>query len=141
VPDDTPVTTPVPLTTVAIVVLPLAHVPPVVPSVKVIVEPTQNGEDAGIANGVVLTVTIVVAVQPVPSEYVIIEVPDNTPVTTPVPLTTVAMVVVPLDQVPPVVPSVNVIVVPEQNGDEAEIADGIELTVTTVVVKHPVPNV
>jgi hypothetical protein len=65
---DTPVTTPVPLTTVAIVVLPLVHVPPVVPSVKVIVEPTQNGEDAGIVAGVVLTVTIVVVEQPVPSE-------------------------------------------------------------------------
>jgi len=140
VPEDTPVTTPVPLTTVAIVVLPLAHVPPVVPSVTVIVEPTQNGEDAEIADGVVLTVTIVVAVQPVPSEYVITDVPDNTPVTTPVLLTTVATVVVPLDQVPPVVPSVNVIVVPEQNADEADMADGNAFTVTTVVVKQPVPN-
>jgi hypothetical protein len=53
---------------VAIVVLPLAHVPPVVPSVRVIVEPIQNGEDAGIAAGVVLTVTIVVVEQPVPRE-------------------------------------------------------------------------
>ena len=67
-PEVTPVTTPVPLTTVAIVVLLLDQVPPVAPSVKVIVEPTQNGEDAEIADGVVLTVIIVVAVQPVPSE-------------------------------------------------------------------------
>ena len=129
-----------PLTTVAMVVLPLVHVPPVVPSVNEIVEPTQNGEDAEIADGVVLTVIIVVAVQPVPREYVIIDVPDITPVTTPVPLTTVATVVVPLDQVPPVVPSVNVMVVPEQNGEEPGIADGSTFTVTTVMVKQPVPN-
>jgi len=67
VPDDTPVTFPVPLTTVATVVLPLAQVPPVVPSVKVVEDPAQNGDDAEIATGVVFTVTTVVAVQPVPS--------------------------------------------------------------------------
>jgi len=67
VPDDTPVTFPVPLPTVATAVLPLAHVPPVVPSVNVVVEPAQNGDDAEIPTGVVLTVTIVVAEQPVPS--------------------------------------------------------------------------
>jgi hypothetical protein len=69
---------------------------------------------------------------------VIIDVPDIMPVTSPVPLTTVATVVVPLDHVPPVVPSVNVIVVPEQNGDEAGIVTGSAFTVTIVVVKHPV---
>jgi hypothetical protein len=134
VPEDTPVTTPVPLTTVATPVLALAHVPPVVPSVRVIVEPTHTGDDPGIADGVVLTVTTVVVVQPVPREYVIIDVPDIIPVTTPVPPTTVATVVVPLVQVPPVVPSVKVIVVPAQKADEAEIAPGNVFTVTTVVV-------
>jgi hypothetical protein len=68
VPEDTPVTTPVPLTTVATVVLPLDHVPPVVPSVNVIVEPAQNDVEVEIAGGVVFTVTIAVVVQPVPSE-------------------------------------------------------------------------
>jgi hypothetical protein len=68
VPEDTPVTTPVPLTTVATVVLPLDHVPPVVPSVNVIVEPAQNDVEVEIAGGVVLTVIIAVVVQPVPSE-------------------------------------------------------------------------
>ena len=66
--------------------------------------------------------------------------PDNTPVTTPVPLTTVATVVVPLDQVPPVTKSVKVMVKPEHTGTDPDIADGIELTVTTAVVKQPVPN-
>jgi hypothetical protein len=68
VPEDTPVTTPVPLTTIATVVLPPDHVPPVVPSVNVIVEPAQNDVDVEIAAGVVLTVTIAIVVQPVPSE-------------------------------------------------------------------------
>ena len=62
------------------------------------------------------------------------------PLTTPVLLATVATVVVPLLHVPPVVPSVNVIVVPAQNGDEAGIFAGSAFTVTTVVVKQPVAN-
>ena len=66
--------------------------------------------------------------------------PDNTPVTTPVPETTVATVVVPLDQVPPVVPSVKVIVEPAQNAEDAEIVAGNAFTVTIVVVEQPVPN-
>ena len=68
VPDDTPVTTPVAPTTVATLVVPLVHVPPVVPSVNVIVAPAQNAVEAGIVDGVVLTVTTAVAVQPVPNE-------------------------------------------------------------------------
>ena len=67
-PADTPVTTPVPPTTVATVVEALVHVPPVVPSVNVIVAPAQNAVEAGIVDGVVLTVTTAVAVQPVPNE-------------------------------------------------------------------------
>ena len=133
VPDATPVTIPAPVPTVATVVVLLAQVPPVVPSVKVIVEPAQNAVEEEIADGVVLTVTTAVAVHPVPSDYVIIDVPDKTPVTTPVLLPTVATVVVPLDQVPPVVPSVNVMVEPAQNAVEVEIVPGTELAVTTVV--------
>jgi hypothetical protein len=56
------------------------------------------------------------------------------PVTTPVPPTTVATVVVPLVHVPPVVPSVKVIVVPPQKADEVEMVPGSVFTVTTVVV-------
>ena len=68
VPDDTPVTTPVAPTTVATLVVPLVHVPPVVPSVSVIVEPAQNAAEAGMVDGVVFTVTTAVVVQPVPNE-------------------------------------------------------------------------
>ena len=67
-PEDTPVTTPVLLPTVAAAVLALAQVPPVVPSVNVIVVPAQNAVEEDIADGVVFTVTVVVAVHPVPSE-------------------------------------------------------------------------
>jgi hypothetical protein len=52
----------------------------------------------------------------------------------------VATVVVPLDHVPPVVPSVNVIVEPAQNDVEVEIATGNPFTVTIVVAEHPVLN-
>jgi len=58
-----------------------------------------------------------------------------------VPLATVATVVVPLDHVPPVVPSVNVIVEPAQNDDDAEILAGSAFTVTIVVARHPSPSV
>ena len=60
VPDDTPVTTPVAPTTVATLVVPLVHVPPVVPSVKVMVVPAQNAAAPDTAVGKLLTVTIVV---------------------------------------------------------------------------------
>ncbi len=62
-----PVTEPV-LLTVATDVLPLAHVPPVVASAKVIEEPTHTAPEPDMATGVVLTVTIAVTEQPVPNE-------------------------------------------------------------------------
>ena len=58
IPPEIPVTTPVPATTVAIPVLLLLHVPPAVPSVTVIVEPTHTycGLGTKIADGFALTV-------------------------------------------------------------------------------------
>jgi len=120
--------------------VPLDHVPPVVPSVKVIVEPAQNEVEVEIAAGDEFTVTTVVAEHPVPSAYVMRAVPEDTPVTTPVLLTTVAAPVLPLDHVPPVVPSVNVIVEPAQKEVEVEMAAGLVLIVTIVVVVQPVPS-
>ena len=46
--------------TVAIEVVPLVHVPPVVPSVKVMVVPAQNVAAPDITVGKLLTVTMVV---------------------------------------------------------------------------------
>jgi len=128
------------LTTVATVVVVLDHVPPVVPSVNVIVEPAQNDEDAEILAGNAFTVTMLVTPQPVLSVNDITDVPADTPVTNPAPVPTVATVVVPLDHVPPVVPSVSVVVEPAHKGDDADMATGVVLTVTMVVALQPVPS-
>ena len=129
-----------PAVIVATDVVLLLHVPPVLRSVNTIVEPAHTGVEPDMADGNELTVTTVVAEQPVLSAYVIIEVPADAPVTTPVPLTTVATEVVPLAHVPPVVRSVKVIVELTQTGVEPEIATGVALTVTIVVTEQPVPN-
>ena len=63
-PADTPVTTPVPGTTVATVVVLLLHVPPPT-SLKVVVDPTHTDTVPVIEDGNGLTVTTVVAKQPV----------------------------------------------------------------------------
>ena len=110
-PDITPVTIPVLAPTVATDVVPLVQVPPVVPSVKVMVVPAQKAAAPDIADGKALTVTVPVALQPLLSVYEMTEVPDDTPVTTPVVPATVATLVVPLVQVPPgsVFPSVSLL--------------------------------
>lgn len=67
-------------------------------------------------------------------------VPAETPVTIRVAEPIVATVVVLLVQVPPPA-SLNVVVVPAQIPVAPDIADGKGLTVATVVVIQPVPNV
>ena len=69
-----------------------------------------------------------------------VEVPDVTPVTTPVPGTTVATVVVLLLQVPPPA-SLNVVVDPIHTNVVPEIDDGNALTVTVATAIQPVPSV
>jgi hypothetical protein len=85
VPADTPVTTPV-LFTVATAVLLLDHgvvVAAVAVPVKVVVPPTHTfNVPVIVGNG--LTVNVVVAWHPLTSVYVIVVVPADTPVTTPV---------------------------------------------------------
>lgn len=68
VPVVAPVTTPDAEPTGAIAVLLLLHAPPVVASVSVIVAPTHTLLLPVIAAGEVLTVTVAVVAQPVPSE-------------------------------------------------------------------------
>jgi hypothetical protein len=60
IPGVTPLITPVPAGTVAIPVLLLLHVPPVVPSIKVAVEPVHATLVPLMTDGSALTVTIVV---------------------------------------------------------------------------------
>ena len=64
VPSDAPVTNPEAEPTGATDGLILLHVPPVVPSVKVLVSPTQTPEVPEMGNGTGLTVTGIVALQP-----------------------------------------------------------------------------
>ena len=111
-PAATPVTTPVPEPTVAWLVLLLDHVPLPVASLNVVVLPTQTFVVPVMDAGFELTVTIAVAVQPVPVEYVMVAVPPETPVTTPVEEPTVATPIEPELHVPPLVPSVRRVVEP-----------------------------
>jgi hypothetical protein len=78
----TPVTTPVAEPTVATAVLALVHEPPVLLLLSVVEVPAHVTAVPVFADNA-LTVTSRVVKQPVLSVYVIVEVPDATPVTVP----------------------------------------------------------
>ena len=141
VPAKTPVTKPLPEPTVATVVVPLLHVPPVVASLKLVVKPAQTFKVPVIAEGNGLTVKIAVVIQPVGKVYVIVALPLATPVITPVPEPAVAIVISLLLQLPPTVTSLNVVVKPEQTLSVPDIDDGSGLTVIIAVILQPVGNV
>ena len=141
VPDATPVTTPVEGLTVAIVEVLLVHVPLPVASLNVVVKPTQTVSVPVIDAGNGLTVTTLVAIQPVARAKVIVEVPDDTPVTIPVEEPTVAIPVLPLVHVPPLVTSLKVVVIPAQTTAVPLIDEGNGFTVTTIVAIQPVESV
>ncbi len=90
--------------------------------------------------GVGLTVIAFVRIQPVDPVYVIVAVPAEIPVTTPVVLPTVATPGALLVHVPPGVASVNVIVEPTHTADGPAITAGNAFTVITLVVEQPPPN-
>ena len=69
-----------------------------------------------------------------------IDVPEVTPVTTPVAEPIVALALL-IDQLPPVVPSLKVVVEPTQTLVVPVIEDGRALMVITEVMKQPVPKV
>jgi len=66
-----------------------------------------------------------------------VEVPDVTPLTTPVVEPMVATEVLVLLHVPPDVPSVNVVVLPAQTEVVPEIVAGTAFTVTTAIARQP----
>src|ERR1043165_2282364 len=109
VPADTPLTTPVPDITVAMVTSLELHVIPVEVVLKVIVLPIQTFVGPDIAAGRGFTVTTLVELQPVPKEVVIVAVPADWPVTMPVKEPTVAIVLSLLLQLPPGEEEVNVV--------------------------------
>jgi hypothetical protein len=140
VPAATPVTTPV-LETVATPVLEDTHgleAAAVADPVKVVVKPTQ-ADNVPVIVGSALTVTIAVFIQPLEFVYVIVEVPADTPVTTPV-LETVATAVLEDTQgleAAAVADPVNVVVSPTQT-DNVPVIVGNALIVTVAVAIHPV---
>lgn len=103
----------------------LLQVPPPVPSLNIVVVPIQARAVPVIADttGTAFTVTGMVTKQPADELYVIVAVPADTPVTTP----NASMNAVPGaldDQVPPMVASVNVVVVPIHTVEDPLIAKG-----------------
>jgi len=111
-PAATPVTTPVVASTVATPGVVLLQVPPLLPlELKLMVEPAHTAEAPLMvpASGSELTVTTIPAVdepQLLVTLYVIIVVPADIPVTSPVAALTVALVVLELFQVPPMSPPI-----------------------------------
>jgi len=118
-------------------------VPPPVRSARVIVCPTHTVPGPVIGNGIGLTVTVYVRLQPVGNVYTITAVPGFTPNTIPVDEPTVAL---PLDvvHVPPgLVGQVSVVVLPTHIEPEgvATIAPGRGLTVKIAIERQPAPIV
>jgi hypothetical protein len=140
VPAETPYTIPVVGFTVAIVVGAIDHVPPAGVLPNAVVFPTQTSRVPVIGVGAVVTVTIVVAIQPEVTMYVMVQVPGLTPVRTPPPD---VMEAVPhgANHVPPVVVDDNVMSEPAHTAPGPVIAAGDSFTVIVLVVVQPVPNV
>jgi hypothetical protein len=130
---------PVPEPIVALALL-LLHAPPVVPLKSVVWLPTQTAAVPVMTAGTGLTVTTVVDMQPVPSMYVIIDVPPETPVTTPVEEPIAALPLL-LLQVPPDEVLLRVVVSPAQTTVVPDIVAGNGFTVTVVTMMQPVPRV
>lgn len=84
------------------------HVPGVVTSDREMVEPWHTEDGPTMAAGIGLTVKSIVVVQPDPVAYVMVATPADTPVTTPLVGSTVAIPVLLLDQLPPANASLSV---------------------------------
>jgi len=125
---------------VPIVVLLLLHTPPVTASLSVVESFMHTSAVPPIADGVRLTVTVVIAAQPVaPSTYEIVAAPAAPPVTVPV-APTVAIPVTLLLHVPPLVASANVVVAPVHTAVPPVMINGDGLIVRIFVTVQPVPN-
>ena len=143
VPGATPVTMPVDGSILAAAVFPLLHVPPARPalSVNVVLVVPHKINVPEIA-GVGLSVTMLVAEHPTPAVvYVILVVPEATPVTIPVDGSIPAADPLLLLHVPPGTPALNA------NADvdvphtiSVPVIAGVALSVTTCVAEHPAPG-
>lgn len=135
-----PVTTP-PVVMVATVVGLIAHAPPAGVPVSVVLLPTQVAAVPVIGLGSGFTVTVVVRIQPVPSVYVIVVVPAERPLTTPVVVLISAVPGRLLAQVPPAGVLFKVVVLPTHTTGDPMINPGSGWMVTVVVVRQPVGKV
>ena len=133
---DTPVTTPVPIPTLAVAGALLVHVPPAVGCVRVVVSPSHTDVAPTIGAGAAVTVATTVLVQPALNEYVTIVVPADTPYRTPVvePMVPTARLL--LLQVPPDAVVVNVPVLPTHTGGPNG-GVAVATTVITLVTEQP----
>ncbi len=139
-PAATPLTRPVVELTEATDALLLAHVPPIVASVNSVVLPVHNDDEPLIAAGAVVTVRMRVAMQLVANVYVIVALPEATPVTIPL-VPTVATAVLLLLHAPPVVASAKVVVSSGQTDAVPVIAAGFAFVVNIAVTRQPVARV
>lgn len=138
VPAVTVVIIPVVVPMFATAVLLLLQVPP--PEFeRVVVAPRQIAVVPEIAPGSGFTVIVLIAVQPVPSVYVITVVPDRRPETTPAPVTDATALLLLLQVPPPVL--VNVMDELTHTVDNPDIAVGKGFTVVTIRDLQPVASV
>ena len=123
----------------AIVALPLllAHIPPVGVDASVVVNPTHTFIVPVNVVGLAFTVTTAVLIQPVPSVYVIVDVPATEPVITPDEGRPIVALPLLLVQVPPAGVEFNVVVRPTHTFIVPVSVVGFELTVTVVVAIQP----
>jgi len=119
--------------------LSLLQLPPETVLPKADADPVHKSNTPVITPGNAFTVTIVVTVQPVPSVYVITDVPDVSPSTTPdkEPIDTFVLLL--LHAPPPA--SVSVTELPVHNDNGPVMGDGNETTVTVVIAIQPVGKV
>jgi hypothetical protein len=122
-----------PVPAVAVAVLPLLHVPPDVPSLRVVDAPEHTVVVPVIPRGEAKTVSTLKALQLPPREYVILVVPASIPVNTPDEDPIVAMVVPLLAHVPPPIPSLSEVKIPvhKLGAPEMLVGEGVTVIVVT----------
>lgn len=138
VPPDTPLMIPLVILTDATAGCPLTHVPPPVIWFTIVVFPWQTTGVDGVIGNTLLTESVFWALQPFDSVYVMVAVPVLPPVAIPVEDTIAAIPLLLLVQEPPASGLVNVVVIPGHISGMPTMARGNGLTVTPIVVAHPV---
>jgi hypothetical protein len=114
--------------------------PPVTELESKIFTPGQVGTLPAIAGGKGLTVIVRIAVHPTPNVYVITDVPNEIPDTTP-PVSILATDTLLLVHVPPAVALVSEPVVPKHTDADPAIAAGNACTVNERLTEQPVESV